>query len=401
VGKLTAVGVKALRTEGRYLDGQGLALVVREGGQRYWTYRYTCRGRERLMSLGNADSLSLARARELHAKARAIVLAGGDPLADRQQSKVAPAEHRFAEAAESYIQAHESSWHGKRTAETWRQSLADHVFPKLGQKPVAEIDRDDVLCVLTPIWTTIPESAARIRGRIEAIVAYAIARDWRTDANPAVWRGGLAMLLPRSRKVRPIEHHAALDWRDAPAFMAKLRELTTIHAMALQFIILTAARSGEVRGAKWHEIDLERATWTVPPERMKARKLYRVPLSDAAMEVLERMAAVRTGELVFFGRKLGQPLTDMSLLRVLWALDHKGITVHGFRSTFRDWCGDTGKSADAAEAALAHAPASRVVAAYARSDLLEQRRGLMDAWASFLAGSMGVVVPLRRSRPPA
>jgi integrase len=395
MARLTAAQVKGLRTEGRYLDGQGLALVVREGGRRYWTYRYQRGGRERLMSFGNADHISLARARELHAQARAIVLAGGDPLTERARTQAPQGEHRFADIAEEYIRSHQAGWRSQRSAAAWRQSLADYAFPKFGRKPVSEIDTADVLRVLTPIWDRMPETASRIRGRIEVILNFAGVRHWRSGPNPAIWRGNLAMVLPAPAKVRPVEHHPAMPWHDVPDFMARLRELATVPAAALEFIVLTASRSGEVRGARWDEFDLDRRVWTVPGARMKAAKPHRVPLSDAAMAVLRRMAEIRTGELVFFSRAPGRPLTDCTVLRVLWALGHKGTAVHGFRSSFRDWCADTGKSTDAAEVALAHAPASRVVAAYARSDLLEQRRRLLDSWASYLASPPAQVVPLR------
>jgi integrase len=396
MGKLTAAQVKGLRMEGRYLDGQGLALVVREGGRRYWTYRYQRGGRERLMSFGNADHISLARARELHAQARAIVLAGGDPLTERAQAQAPQGEHRFAEVAEDYIRSHEAGWRGKRSAETWRQTLTDHVFPKLGKLPTAEIDTTAVLTVLTPIWNRMPETASRIRGRIEIILDYAAVRGWRSGPNPAIWRGNLKLTLPARAKVRPVEHHPAMPWQDMPAFMARLRALTTVHAAALQFIILTASRSGEVRGARWDEFDLERRVWTVPGVRMKAGKPHRVPLSDAAMAVLHRMAGIRTGELVFFGRKPGRPLPDTTLLRVLWALGHRGTTVHGCRSSFRDWAAEaTAYPNHVVEQALAHSIGSAVEAAYRRGDLFAKRVALMSDYAAYLASAPAQVVPLR------
>jgi integrase len=391
MGKLTAAGVRTIRTEGKHLDGDGLALVVRGTG-RSWHYRYQRGGRERVMSLGDADVITLAEARKLHSAARAQLLAGQDPLEARTRAKVDLA-HTFADTAAVYIAAHEAKWRSPKSAPQWRASLAAYALPTIGKLPVAEIDTHHVLRVLRPIWQRIPETASRVRSRIELVLDYATAMRWRAGPNPAVWRGGLRPLLPATSQLKEVRHHVALPWEDCPALIRELGQRTNIASMALSFLILTATRSGEARGARWEEFDLSAAVWTIPANRMKARKEHRVPLSKPALAIVQRMAELRSGELIFPGQNRHRPLNDPTLTDQLRRLGHANATVHGFRSAFRDWCADTGKPADLAEAALAHAPVSRVVAAYQRSDLLEARRQLMQAWADHLTGA--VVVPLR------
>jgi integrase len=302
----------------------------------------------------------------------------------------------FSEVTNRYFAAQQGGWRSLRHRAIWRASVANHVEPLIGNLSVEKIDTSLVLQILEPIWQTKPETASRLRGRIEAILSYAIARQWRDGPNPAVWRGHLQRMLPAPGKLRPVEHFAALDWHLAPVVMAELRQKDGVGARALHFAILTAARSGEVRGATWDEIDLERAVWTIPARRMKGGREHRVPLSTPAMELLKSMGLLRTGHgLVFPGRSLARPLSPEALTKTLQRLGRDNLTAHGFRSTFRDWCADCGKPADLAETALAHAPLSRVVAAYARSDLLEQRRALMEAWGDYLAKPPAQVLPLR------
>jgi integrase len=399
MAKLTAVTVKALRTPGKYLDGHGLFLHVLPDGRRYWIYRYTRDGRERVMSLGSAEAISLAEARSRHARERAVFLAAGDPLAVKQAAaEAAEREMRsFAQVAEQYIKAHEAGWKNPKLAGLWRNTLAQYAYPKLGKKLIHEIDVNDVLDVLEPIWTIKNETAFRVRLRIETVLSYAKARGWRSGENPAAWRDNLAMMLPKRSKVRAVQHHPALDWRDAPDFIRKLMARDTgIGARALLFAILTAARSGEVRGATWDEIDMENATWTIPPRRadgqtgMKAGRMHRVPLTQPALDVLRGLAGVRTdmrSEALVFPSTLkdGAAMSDMTLTACLRRMKRDGITVHGFRSTFRDWAADHGKPADLAEAALAHVNGDKTMAAYQRSDLFERRRALMVEWAAFLS----------------
>jgi integrase len=394
MAKLTAAGVRGLRSPGRYGDGDGLWLDVKSAELRYWVYRYKRGGRERWMSLGSADDVTLAQARAAHAEARGLLLRGLDPLDERGKTKL-DLTHRFSEVAEACIASHEPGWRGAGSAAQWRSSIASYVLPVLGKVPVAEIGVEHVLRCLRPIWTDKPETASRVRSRIEAILDYATAMGWRTaGTNPAVWRGGLKPLLVAKSKLHSVEHLAALDWRQAPQLIASLADETNMGSRCLLFLIFTAVRSGEARGARWDEIDLDQRVWTIPASRMKAGKVHRVPLSEPAMAILRELAALRTGEFVFFGRQ-GRPVSYVPLRALLRKLGHHDITLHGFRSSFRDWAADTGKSSDVAEMALAHTVGSQVARAYQRSDLLEQRRGLMNSWADFLTREPAQVVPLR------
>jgi integrase len=395
MGKLTAAGVRSLREPGRYGDGGGLMLHVRSAQRRLWVFRYERAGRERWMTFGTADDVTLADARKAHAAARALLLQGLDPLDERGRTKL-DLTHRFAEVAEACIAARSQGWRNARGADQWRNMIRDYAGKALGKMPVAEIGVEHVLKVLRPVWTSKPDVARRLRVRLEAVLEYATAMGWRSAAsgNPAIWRGGLKPLLAKPRRQAP--HHAALAWREAPALMASLPTDGTAAQRCLAFLILTAVRSGEARGARWSEIDLQGGVWTIPGDRMKTGREHRVPLSDAALDLLRRLAVVRQGELVFPGRYAAGTLADVTLKDVLRRLGHPDITVHGFRSTFRDWCADTGKPADLAEAALAHVTGSAVVRAYQRSDLLDARRVLMAAWADFLTRPAADVVSLRR-----
>jgi integrase len=380
---------------GRYLDGHGLSLNVAAPDRRHWSFRYQRQGRERVMSLGGADVVTLAEARRLHTEARALLAKGIDPLDARKAAKHKPA-HTFSEVAELYITTHRAAWR-TRGEYHWRHSLFDYAAPAFGNKPVADVGLDDVLAVLTPVWSTKSGTAAVLRNRIELVLDFAKARGWRTAENPARWRGNLKMLLPARAKLHAIEHRAALPWRLAPVFIANLMaQETGMKGRCLAFCVLTTTRSVEARGATWAEIDFREKVWTVPASRMKGHRQHRVPLSEAAMEIISALAAVRTDkQLIFLGKLPGRPLTNKTLCSLLPHLGHPGITVHGFRSCFRDWAADTGKPSDLAEAALAHLPASKVVQAYQRSDLLEARRGLMEAWAAFLTRPAATLVPLQ------
>lgn len=304
--------------------------------------------------------------------------------------------------AAAYIAAHEASWRNAKHRQQWGNTLADYAFPVLGKLGVGMIGTADVTRVLEPIWRDKPETAARVRGRIEAVLDYAAAREWRTGENPARWRGHLANILPARAKLARVEHHAALPWRDVGAFMATLAEQEGIAALALRFAILTAARTGEVIGARWGEIDASNAIWTVPAARMKAQQEHRVPLSDAALAVLAEMAKLRRSddpaEFVFPGARAGQPLSNMALAMTLRRMGRDDVTVHGFRSTFRQWCAEaTNTPRELAEAALAHTLKDKVEAAYQRGDMMEKRHRLMSDWATFCArpAPAGEVIPLR------
>jgi integrase len=298
---------------------------------------------------------------------------------------------------ETYVTAQAAGWRNARQAPLWRASMATHVLPTLGHLPIDAVTTEHVRKVLEPIWITTTETASRLRGRIEAVLSYAKARGWRSGENPATWRGHLALMLPRKSKVRPVQHHAALDWREAPAFLAELQAHDGVTSRALQFAILTAARSGEVRGATWVEVDMDAAVWTIPAERMKAQRAHRVPLSEGALAVLRSMELLRTPSgLVFPGQTRCRPIGAMAMLRALHALDRADLTVHGFRSTFRTWAAEaTSYPHDVTEAALAHSVGNAVVAAYQRGDLFAKRVALMDSWSAYLASAPAQVVPLR------
>jgi integrase len=395
MGKLTASAVRGLRSRGRYSDGDGLALSVTAPDKRYWTFRYQRQGRERAMTFGNADKVSLAGARARAAQARALLVRDIDPLEAKQRDKAEKAARvSFTEAVETYVEAHQASWRGYHATERWRQSLADYAEPVFGRKPIGEVSVEDVLRSLKPIWTTKTATASRVRSRIELVLDYAKARGWRQGENPAVWRGNLRMLLPPTARVHRVEHRAALAWQQAPALMTALSAETDMASRCLAFLTLTATRSAEARGARWSEIDLDETLWIIPAARTKTSKEHRVPLSPTALAILHALAALRTCDLVFFGRQ-GLPLADTTLKLALRRAGHGDVTVHGMRSTFRNWCADTGKQGDLAEAALAHVVGNAVVRAYQRSDLMERRRVLMEQWAAFLTQPPAVVVPLR------
>lgn len=411
--RLTAVGV-ANAPPGKKFDGDGLILDVQSATVAYWLYRFTMAGRTREAGLGRArgpNSVSLAQARAKGAELRARVKNGIDPLAQRE---AAAAEARAAAQAEKtraitfravarfYLDAHDAKWRSPKHGEQWRRTLESFVMPHMGDLPVANVGTAHVLAVLEPIWREKPETAQRVRGRIEMVLDYAKTREWRAGENPARWRGHLANLLPARAMVAPVRHHPALPISGLGDFMAKLRTQAGTAARALEFAILTAARSGEARGCRWAEIDMATNIWTVPAARMKAGKEHRVPLSEAALGVLQAMAPLRLdADLVFPGLRPGRPLSDASLIAVLRRMGGADLTVHGFRSTFRDWCGEsTSYPRERAEAALAHAVGDKVEAAYRRGDLFEKRRRLMEEWGEFCARPSlpaGEVLSLRRA----
>ena len=402
--RLTPAAIKQARTPGEKLaDGNGLWLIVEAPHRRYWQYRYQWQGRTKSMSFGSLDRVGPAEARALHAECRLLVERGINPMERRQAAieilrppPTPQARETFAFAADEYIAAHKAGWKHPKHRQQWRNTLAA-TYPLIGDVPVRAIVTADVLKVLNPIWQVKPETASRLRGRIEAVIDYATVRGWRERGpNPAAWHGHLEHALAPKGKLRPPEPHPALDWREAPAFMTQLRDEAGMGALALAFAILTAARSGEVRGARWGEIDLTTGIWTVPGSRMKAGREHRVPLSRPALMILLRLAEVRDGSgLIFFGRERGKPLSDMTLGAVLKRMGRGDLTAHGFRSSFRDWVADNGKPADAAERALAHVIGNKTRGAYERTDLLDVRRKLMAEWADYLSRPPAEVVALR------
>jgi integrase len=385
------------KPDGMHSDGGGLYLRVR-GDQRTWLLRYQRKGRVTEMGLGALMNVSLAQARAAATEARKLLSMGKDPLRDRRHAR---ASMTFREAALACIADREGAWRGKRVKEQWLNTLERYAYPVIGTIPVDAIGTIDVLKVLRAIWTKRPEVAAKVRSRIENILDWATAQHLRNGSNPAVWRGVVRAVLPATAKLKTTRHHPALPYAQASAFMAALRERRGIAAQALQFLVLTAARTNEVLGTVWGEIDTVNKLWTIPASRMKSGKEHRVPLSDAAMSIIEDMAKLHPllgSPLVFPGEGRNGKLSDMSLRRVLLRMKRVDITGHGFRSCFRDWAAETtGFPNYVVEQALAHAIGNAVEAAYRRGDLLEKRRQLMQAWASYCAApAAGNVVALRK-----
>lgn len=383
---------------GMYADGNGLYLLVKPSGSRSWVLRFQMNGRRQDMGLGSFSVLSAVEARAEAARLKADIANGINPLQRRLDEAKAAAEAAkaaaeeqarkaatFRFAAEQHIADKEAGWRNAKHRQQWTNTLATYVFPTLGDLPVSEITPHHILDVLRPIWSTKPETASRVRMRIEAVLNSAKVNGWRSGENPAIWRGGLEASLPATSKVKRVRHHPALPWQEAPAFMRALVARDGISARALEFCILTAARSGEVRKAKWSEIDLNESLWVVPADRMKAGREHRVPLSEAALNVLRSVPRIEGCALLFPGLR-NQPLSDMTLGAVLKRMSYGQFTVHGFRSTFRDWVADqTSYAFEVAENALAHTIPFKAVKSYLRTDSLEKRRPLMEDWASWLS----------------
>ncbi len=381
LNKLTARGVTAITKPGRHGDGGGLYLVVDKSGAKRWVFLYRRDGILREMGLGGLKSVPLARARELAGQARADLQAGIDPIAAKNTAPVVVPT--FGEAADDFINTMAPQFRNAKHLDQWKMTLKVYAAP-LRSKRVDEITTADVLEVLKPIWLEKPETSARLRGRIERVLDAAKAKGHRSGENPALWRGHLANLLPKRKKLSR-GHHAAMAYEDVPTFVADLRKREAMAARALEFTILTAARTGETFGATWKEIDLEAALWTVPAERMKAGREHRVPLTPRAVEILTELADLGAAPdaYVFPGQKEGRPLSIMAMDMILRRMK-VDFTVHGFRSSFRDWSGnETAFPRDVAEAALAHVVGDQTERAYRRSDALEKRRKLMVAWANY------------------
>jgi integrase len=374
---------------GKHEDGDGLRLVVSLTGKKRWVLRVTVYGRRREMGLGRYPEVSLAEARTKAAAAQKLAHEGQDPIAARK-AHFEPAPN-FAACATAYIEAHAPGWASAKHAAQWRATLATYAYRFIGGKPIDRVVTEDVLRILKPIWTTKTETAKRVQGRIENIIGWATAHRYRTGENPAQWRGHLDMLLARPSRVRAVIHHPAMPYDEVPAFMGELAGKPGVSALALRFLILTAARTSEVLGATWAEIDLEAATWTIPATRMKARQLHRVPLSKAALGVLEALPRIEGTPYLFPGVRYGRPISTMALLQLMRGMGYgvgggRGDYVpHGFRSSFRDWAGEVSSfPRDVCEMALAHVVGNKVEAAYRRGDMFEKRRAMMDAWSMLL-----------------
>lgn len=383
IKRIAAIGQKV----GRYRDGNGLLLQVAPGGSRSWLFRYERAGRERAMGLGPLHTTSLEEARELARAARRQLLAGIDPLEARaaERARLALEAARtisFEQATRQYFDQHEKKWRSRKTRDQFLSSLRMYAFPKIGQLPVAAIDTGLVLKVVEPIWQDKTTTANRVRGRIEAVLDWATVRGYRSGDNPARWAGHLAEVLPARGQIARVIHHPALPFVELPAFLALLRDREGIAARGLEFTILTAARTGEVIGARWSEII--DATWTIPAGRIKGGREHRVPLSDRALEILQALPRERGNPHVFIGTRAGTGLSSMAMPAVLARMGKDDITVHGFRSTFRDWAAErTGYANHVVEMALAHSVGNKVEAAYRRGDLFEKRRQLMELWAKY------------------
>jgi integrase len=380
---------KVSRKPGMYCDGGGLWLRVLSATSRSWIFRYMLNGAVHKMGVGKYPEISLAEARQLASEARQLKAHGKDPIEERKaalaaKKLLAAKRMTFRQCGKAYVEAHKAGWKNQKHIWQWTATLEAHAYPVFGDLPVGEVDVGLVMKAIEPIWQTKNETASRLRGRVEVILDWAKVRGYRSGDNPARWRGHLDKLLPARSRVRKVEHHAALPFDDMPNFMWKLREETALAARALEVLILTVGRTGEVIGARWPEFNFKEKLWVVPGERMKSGREHRVPLCDEAITILKALAPddpVADG-YVFAKGTTGQPLSNMAMLMLLRRMGHPEITAHGFRSTFRDWVSErTDFAGETAEMALAHVVEDDTEAAYRRGDLLEKRRRLMVAWA--------------------
>jgi integrase len=427
INKLSVLKVKQEKNPGYYADGGGLYLQVGKAGTKSWIFRYsrsdvlTKNGKRKHTDIGLGPYLgvSLQSAREKADGMRRAIANGDDPLTMRQteRAKIA-AKMTFSECASAYIEAHRHGWKNEKHGDQWTNTLATYAGPVIGKKDIALVDTHDVVSVLEPIWTTKNETASRVRGRVEKVLAWATTRGLRTGENPARWKGHLDTLLAKPSAIQADEHHPALPYAQISSFVSTLQSIDGIAAKALEFAILTAARTQEIIGAQWSEIDMHAKLWTIPAERMKMKQVHRVPLSARAIAILKAMEKTRLDDFVFPGMTKDKGLSNMSLLAVIkrmngaakskgdapapiWFDPRTGAPVvpHGFRSTFRDWAAEcTSFPRELAEKALAHAVRSEVEAAYQRGDLLAKRAKMMDSWAAYCATKRdaGTVLPIRR-----
>src|ERR1700683_2967711 len=404
IGRLSAVKVAKHNEPGYLADGGNLYFRVAPTGARGWIFRFALGGRTRDMGLGAYPDIRIATARDLAEKFRALVKEGVDPIERRRgdlaAQRVASAKNlTFDECARVYIEDHEAAWRNAKHRAQWTSTLNRYASPVFGKLPVASIDAGLVMRVLKPIWRKKTETASRLRGRIESVLDWARVNGYRSGENPARWKGNLDHLLPAKSKVHPVQHHAALPYSEIAAFMADLRKSPGGAARALEFTILTAARTNEAIGVTRAEIDVREKAWTVPAARMKAGRDHRVPLSKRALAILEAPTSSNAKDaFVFEGQKPGRPLSNMAMLKLLERMGRSDLTVHGFRSTFRDWAAErTNFPNEVVEMALAHIVSDKVEAAYRRGDLFDKRRRLMEAWAEYCehGKASADVVPLR------
>lgn len=388
---LSATKVRGVKEPGRYADGNGLYLVVDPSGAKRWMLRTVVHGKRRDIGLGGTKVVSLAEAREKATEYRKIARDGGDPIAiKRRAGKTVPT---FKEAAEKVHEGHSKAWKNPKHSAQWINTLVNYAHPHIGDTRIDRIDTPDVMSVLLPIWLDKPETARRVRQRIKTVLDWATASGFRTGENPV---DGVSKGLPNQPE--RVSHHAAMPYGEIPDFILKLRNGVAgpFTKLGLEFLTLTATRTSEVINADWSEIDIENRAWTIPAERMKANRVHRVPLSDRAIEILATVKKLTDGKgFIFQGRSIGRPLSNMAFLKLLKSMDDT-LTVHGFRSSFRDWASErTNFPREVCEMALAHSIKDKSEAAYRRGDLFEKRRDLMASWGAFLAGSSADVVSLR------
>lgn len=407
--RLSAVGIKSAGP-GRHFDGNGLILFVEKNGARRWLQRITIHGKRREAGLGSPPIVTLSQAREVALENLRAVREGRDPIADRQAAKKALTARQmtFAEAMDAFLDKKAPEFSNTKHLAQWYSTLNTYALPVIGKRPVDQISADDVLAVLTPIWLTKTETATRLRQRIEAVLRWATVAGYRDGPNPARWQDNLKERLPSPEKIAKVQHHPALSLADAADWFAKLNAREGIGARALEFVALTAARSGEVRGMTWAEVDLENGVWIVPAERMKMKREHRVPLTDAASALLKALPRHKTSPFVFFAPQGGK-LSDMALSKVMKRMHHSEVKArrggfvdrvsqrpavpHGLRSTFRDWVAEcTSYAGELAEMALAHKISNAVEASYRRGEQLDKRRQMMAGWAGFLSGEDRKVV---------
>lgn len=409
VHRLTAVTVKSADKPGYYADGEGLYLQVTKAGNKSWVFRYSFEGQKREMGLGPFPSITLKDAREQLAHHRTVLKKKGkDPIDERKRERALSREaskglKTFKECAEDYIRQKRGEWSNAKHEKQWSSTFSTYVYKIFGHLPVSMIKTKHVLDALEPIWESKTETATRVRQRIEAVLDAAKAKGLRTGENPASWKGHLDTILAKPTKLKKVRHHPALPYQEVGEFMRELCERENVAAKGLAFLILTAARTGEVIGATFDEIDIENGVWTIPADRMKARKEHRVPLSQQALEIVKAMKDCKkdkSNKFVFPGLR-GGGLSNMALLQQLKHMKRNELTAHGFRSTFRDWAAEqTAYPSDVVEMALAHAIANKTEAAYRRGDLFDKRRRLMNDWADYCTGegrSESRVVGIRAS----
>lgn len=378
IHKLSARKVESLSRPGRHSDGGGLYLNVKTTGGKSWCYLWVRNGRRREMGLGGFPGVTLSSAREREQSARELVANDKDPILERRKQVIVT----FGEAADHLVETLKQDWSSEKHRQQWKRTVSHYCNP-IRKLPVRAIDTDDVIRVLKPIWQTKEETARRLRSRIERILDYASAHGWREGDNPARWKGHLKDILPKRDKSK-IKKFAAMPYEEIPSFFSKIRKVHTIPALALEFTVLTAARTNETLGAKWSEVDLEKRIWTIPAERMKAKHEHRVPLPTAVINILQQAKPYQNSDYVFPGSRNGKSLSNMSMAMLLRRIHREKCTVHGFRSSFRDWCGDqTNFPREIAEAALAHKVGNKVEQAYRRRNALDKRRELMCDWSEY------------------